>query len=65
MKTFELEYTAKDQIGSTKMRCLLVEKAEDFQALCAPLLIEEIGWFSNHYCGMDGFHWMVLARTPQ
>lgn len=65
IKTFELDYTAKEQMQSTKMRCLLVEKAEDFHALCAPLLIEEVGWFSNHYCGMDGFHWMVLAQKPE
>jgi SAM-dependent methyltransferase len=46
------------------LRSLYIESEEAIRFLCRPFDIVEVGWYSNHYCGIDGFHWQVLAQKP-
>jgi SAM-dependent methyltransferase len=60
---FELDYESATTSTQT-MRAFLTRDEATIRDICVPFEIEEIGWFTNHYCGVDGFHWQVLARKP-
>lgn len=56
---FEVDYETPTT-GAQKMRAFLMRDEAAIRDICAPFEVEEIGWFTNHYCGVDGFHWQVL-----
>jgi SAM-dependent methyltransferase len=61
---YEIEYTKPDQETPEKLRGYLMRDEAAIRVLCGRFQVDEIGWFTNHYCGIDGFHWQILARKP-
>ena len=59
---FEKEYKTPSMDKPSKMRCYLMKDEEAIRNICKPLIVDEVGWFTNNYCGVDGFHWQVLGR---
>lgn len=62
---YEKEFKTPGMNKSVKMRSFLMRDEDTIRDFCEPLFeIDEIGWFTNHYCGIDGFHWQILAKKP-
>jgi SAM-dependent methyltransferase len=49
---------------SKKSRSFLMRDEEHIKRLCAMFNVREIGWHTLHYCGVDDFHWQVMAEKP-
>ncbi len=58
------EHVHPHDIGGQKrtIRSLYIPTEKDVRLLCTPFAVDEVGWYTNYYCGIDGFHWQVLAR---
>ena len=62
---YEKEYKTPSMNKSIKIRSFLMKDKDAIRDFCEPLFkIGEIGWFTNHYCGINGFHWQILAEKP-
>lgn len=61
---YECDYQVPTMAQPDKRRAFLARDESHLRSLCHMFEIHEIGWFSNHYCGIDGFHWQVLAKKP-
>ncbi len=59
---FEKDYSTPQMDKTVKMRSYLMKDEGIIREICEPLQVEEVGWFTNHYCGNDGFHWQVLGK---
>lgn len=60
---FEKWYKTPNMKKPVKLRSYLMKDENAIRKLCEPSFeIEEIGWFTSHYCGIDGFHWQIFAR---
>lgn len=58
---FEWEYEAPNYPRAT-MRNFCMKDEAAIRDIASPFVVDEVGWFTNHYCGIDGFFWQVLAR---
>lgn len=59
---FEKDYSTPLMDKPVKLRSYLMKDEESIIEICKPFTVDEVGWFTNHYCGVDGFHWQVLAK---
>ena len=50
---------------SQKSRSFLMRDEDHIRGLCAMFNVREIGWHTLHYCGIDDFHWLVMAEKPR
>lgn len=62
LKIYQHEHPHKIGGQRRTLRSLYISTEEDLRKLCEPFFVDEIGWYTNHYCGIDGYHWQVLAR---
>jgi len=44
------------------MHNYLMEDEASIRKMCDMFTVDEVGWFTNHYCGIDGTWWQVLGR---
>ena len=61
---FEWDYEAPNY-PRAKMSAFCMKDETAIREIAAPFVVDEVGWFTNHYCGIDGFHWEVLARKAE
>ena len=61
---FEWDYEAPNY-PKKKMRNYCMKDEAAIREIVAPFIVDEVGWFTNHYCGIDGFFWEVLARKAE
>jgi len=59
---YECNYETPSTDGPKKMRSHLMKDEAHIRTLCHMFDVEEVGWFTNHYGGVDGFHWQILAK---
>ena len=59
---YVLEHKTPNAAESTNTRSFLMKDEAHIRSLCYMFDIQEIGWSSYQYCGVDGFHWQVLAK---
>ncbi|SLM30974.1 hypothetical protein MTBBW1_2560015 [Desulfamplus magnetovallimortis] len=61
------EHLHPHEINAQKqtVNALYISNEKDMEYICHPFIVEEIGWYTNHYCGIDGFHWQVLAKKKK
>ena len=62
LRVHEAVYDAPNMSEPLRMRVCALRSEDSIREISKPFIIEEIGWFTNHYCGVDGFHWQVLAK---
>jgi len=43
------------------MRNYVMKDEASIREMCDMFEIEEVGWFTNHYCGVDGTWWQILG----
>jgi hypothetical protein len=43
------------------MRNFLARDESHIRDICGNLTVAEVGWFTNHYCGIDGSYWQVMG----
>lgn len=58
---YECEYSTPNSSGGMRIRTYLMRDEAHIRSLCDMFNVEEVGWFTNHYHGVDGFHWQILA----
>jgi len=51
-------------LGSRPMRVYVFESQEHVREAFHKFQIDEIGWFDNNYCGVNGYHFVVLCHKP-
>jgi len=59
---YECEYKTPNSGDSVRIRSFLMPDEAHIRSLCSMFDVQEVGWFTNHYCGVDGFHWQILAQ---
>ena len=61
---YEIKYRHPDMPIDLTTRRYLMRDEEHIRSLCEMFDVDEVGWFSNSYCGQSSFHWQILARRP-
>jgi len=51
-------------LGRKPMRVYVFENEEHVREAFNKFQIDEIGWFDNNYCGINGYHFVVLCSKP-
>ncbi len=59
---YECEYETPSSGEKVKIRSYVMKDEAHIRSLCNMFKVDEVGWFTNHYAGVDGFHWQVLAK---
>jgi len=51
-------------LGSRPMRVYVFKNEKHVREAFNKFQIDEVGWFDNNYCGINGYHFVVLCRKP-